>query len=183
MIRRLFAAAYIVSLLLCVATVALWVRGYFIEDGITRNHLVYINHNTAISSVVTFTSTNGSVGLQRGREYVQLSGPRFRAGMSEAIVWSHSTRSAIVFRDAYGLDSLGFASWRFGSLSNVGEEFLFVPLAPISALLAVLPVRWAIRWRRHRFIAANHLCPTCGYDLRATPDRCPECGSPIPAKS
>jgi hypothetical protein len=49
-----------------------------------------------------------------------------------------------------------------------------------TAPAAVLATAAYVRQRRRRQRAGT-FCAVCGYDLRATPDRCPECGT-IPAR-
>ena len=59
---------------------------------------------------------------------------------------------------------------------------LFFPI--LGLLIAGSWYREMRRERRHirmRELIRQGLCPTCQYDLRASPDRCPECGT-VPTK-
>jgi len=53
----------------------------------------------------------------------------------------------------------------------------------LAALLPTAPSTFLVlrQWRKERRLARTGRCPNCGYDLRATRDRCPECGT-VPAK-
>jgi hypothetical protein len=46
-----------------------------------------------------------------------------------------------------------------------------VELAPVGVIIAVMMVR------RRAAPLPKGICTVCGYDLRATPSRCPECGT------
>jgi hypothetical protein len=91
--------------------------------------------------------------------------------------------------DWYGIQ------WRSGATSKapvIGSAgAMSTPLVPFRSwsvpwfyplpLLLILPVIWTVRLVRERKKGPG-LCPGCGYDLRATPYRCPECGA-VPTKS
>jgi hypothetical protein len=72
--------------------------------------------------------------------------------------------------------TLGFARTA-GAIGTVTWEVVGVPWVVVALPFAALPAARASAWIRRRNRTARNACPSCGYDLRATPDRCPECGA------
>jgi hypothetical protein len=75
----------------------------------------------------------------------------------------------------------GFGWFRDTGPPPVGTGYgVFAPAWAVALAAAAFPAWWLPRERRRRRAQsrkARGLCPRCGYDLRATPDRCPECGA------
>jgi hypothetical protein len=185
--RRLFNLLAAVSLVLCAAALAIWVRSYWSAD--RASWTVLSNHPTYVRCTC-ITSANGGVQfladkLERPGRAGLVSGPSgfevTRAAPSNYpfFTW-HSSVSVGVAQ--VHLKRLGFELFLFES--TAGATFhrvtssLTLPHCAIAAALASVSF---VCWRLRATKDSSGKCRTCGYDLRASKDRCPECGTTIPA--
>ena len=77
------------------------------------------------------------------------------------------------------VEAMGF---KFGGLSGPGGSLwnLAVPYWFIAGAAVVTASLSLLQRRRQRTRENAGFCRQCGYDLRASPGRCPECGAPSP---
>lgn len=80
----------------------------------------------------------------------------------------------------WGYPMTWFDSFAFGweETKPAGEELRIPAWFPL-LLSGILPGCWLLALRRRRNRRALGQCLLCGYDLRASKDRCPECGTAI----
>jgi hypothetical protein len=165
--RILLNVVTVLSLLLCLAAITLWIRGRTqLDDLSIYRPLRYIN----------FRSVEGRFQLDFWSASAPFWGRSIELGGGDLaqLRYGHLPFSWEVGGFAYG----GTVE-QHGVIVVTGREFAgpawFVVLA--LAGLPAVRLRGAVKRRRARKRAFRGLCPSCGYDLRATPDRCPECGA------
>jgi hypothetical protein len=170
--RKLFTLAAGVSAVLCLASAVGWV------DSCRTGRIVRWQgarpRDSAEARSVVATSFKG-VTYFTGLRYS--ADARLPAGGQELRLGTLPFDKVAIPRDAWS--RAGFQH-RVVRLPDGAGQLFAVPYWFWVAAGAVLPSVWVIRRRRARGRRAAGCCPACGYDLRATPDRCPECGS-VPA--
>jgi hypothetical protein len=178
-IRRLLTFASVLSLLLCLATALLWVRSdrvadHIIAAGSTRT--VYVQSTRGLLAVDAINDPSPSfVGTRYQGERPPFS---WGASAGQGDPGVRVDRHIAGFTLFVTRGGTATPSPSFGTATYFPRWAASVPHWFVAGILAVLPVCWMISRSRSKKTNPG-LCRSCGYDLRATSDRCPECGTPV----
>lgn len=181
--RRVFNLLTIVSFALCVAVLVDWcshpwglngyahVRKRWENDQlITQSMGIQTSHGTLSFVIDTFRQPEGT---EQTAQHV--------GGFYRLRPFPQAHRLPFLAR--HGFDAFHHVNVEHDPFTTQFENYgVTVPSWLVALLLGILPAMWLRRWLARRGRGPNS-CPACGYDLRATPERCPECGAiPAPAK-
>jgi hypothetical protein len=172
LLRILLNAATVVSLVLCVTSLALWIStrrwgclaAYTADDRTGRREALGIG---AEQHGLNFFVTRGTSHWGLGFE-------------SETYAVSSSLDFYGARHDPNKVEFAGFRHFSYQDRRTGGAFYVStVPYWFAGIVTALPPVVWLRAWVKRRRLrrARSNLCASCGYDLRATPDRCPECGT------
>jgi hypothetical protein len=169
------------SLLLCVATVALWVRSCWITDAWYSKPSAAHPVQDPTGYSINF-DRQWRVALEDGYLSVTRTDRPVRANIQPG----HHSHETLHMRGSFAIvryenHAPSFpparAPGRFGTVFGVWQ--LEVRLSLLAGAFAVLPVIAFFRMAHVRRAGRTGKCLRCGYDLRASIDRCPACGTPI----
>lgn len=180
----------VLSLAPCILVLAPTLRSIWFADRVSwvTNDTLYrlkLKHGDIDVEVFgNFTTAKGgeyAVSLSRGPAF-EFSVPSSipREGQTQVIGTVFSSTKRLGF--AHGTGRWDF--WVGHSQGSGSHSFsrTTVPLWPLIAATALPPMLYLYRRSRRLKRQQMGLCVQCGYDLRATPQRCPECGTPAPAR-
>jgi len=175
-------------LLLLVGVPALWVRSYWNCD-IVRRRSQHVTSSGLTANWFAFgTFGDGCTGMAFG--WLTAKGDPKVLKQANLSWWQVEHRDPKKFpgsRDTL-LHRLGFLFVQTNNAPVVwtglpdGQykatgDFLYIFVPPWAIELLLLAPGVVMLYRRMRRGPGEGFCPVCGYDLRATPERCPECGA------
>lgn len=188
MLRHLFTVASAISLLLFMAAAVLYLRGTRYPDSkevVISGRWFYVFSGRGHLAFATQRQLPALSGMSGGgawsRDYYFL--PQARVGVQDVV--SATGYQPLVLTDTWGR-RLRFprAELRnYAVVAHSTRRILDIHFGYLVAVTATMPLIWAVRNRsffgRRRDGEAR--CLRCGYDLRASAGRCPECGTLIPS--